>query len=106
MLGRTLIQTPNDELKNSAASGYMRFTNPVSYWVYVLFDSRSSSIPNWLSSWELRSADKITTSLSTQPYLKLYRKMFNAGACVDLGGNYGPGASNETRSNYMVVYGK
>ncbi len=105
MIGRTLIQTPNDERSDAADSGYMRFTNPADWWVYVLFDSRVSSIPNWLKSWELRG-EKITTSLSSQPYLKVYRKQFAAGQCVDLGGNYGPGASGENRSNYAVVYGK
>ena len=105
MLGRMLIRPPNDDRFNEAASGYIRFTNTVDWWVYVLFDSRSSSIPTWLNGWELRS-EKITTSLATQPYLKMYRKMFDAGQCVDLGGNYGPGSSTETRSNYAVVYGK
>jgi len=105
MIGRTLIQTVNDERSNTSSSGYVRFTNPVDWWVYVLFDSRSSSIPNWLTGWELRS-EKITTSLGSQPYLKVYRKQFAAGNCVDLGGNYGPNSSIETRSNYVVVYGK
>ena len=107
MLGRMLIQSPNIKYEsyNWFASGYIRFTNPVSWWVYVLFDSRSASIPTWLNGWELRS-ERITTSLATQPYLKMYRKMFDAGQCVDLGGNYGPGSSTETRSNYVVVYGK
>ncbi|BBO77631.1 hypothetical protein DSCW_50480 [Desulfosarcina widdelii] len=105
MLGRTIIQTPNDERYNNSASDYIRFTTPVSYWVYVVYDSRSSSAPNWLSDWEFRSDYKITTSLSSQPYMKLYRKMFNAGECVSLGGNYGSGSSSETRSNYIVVYG-
>ena len=105
MIGRTLIRTPNDELSNTSSSGYVRFTNPVAWWVYVLFDSRSSTIPNWLKGWELRT-DKITTSLSSQPYLKVYRKQFSAGQCVDLGGNYGSGSSIETRSNYVVLYGK
>jgi hypothetical protein len=106
MIGRTLIQTPNDERYNSASSGYINFINTVDWWVYVLFDSRSASIPNWLEGWELRSDYRIYTSLSTQPYLKVYRKLFDAGEIVDLGGNYGPGASDETRSNYVVVYGK
>jgi hypothetical protein len=106
MLGRTLIRTSNDERLDTAASGYLTFTNPSNSWVYVLFDSRSKSIPNWLSGWELRSDIKITTSLSSQPYLKVYRKQFTAGQCVDLGGNYGPGSSTESRSNYVVVYGQ
>ena len=105
MIGRTLIQAPNDERFDASDSGYLRFTNPVDWWVYVLFDSRASSIPDWLKGWELRE-EKITTSLSSQPYLKVYRKQFAAGQCVDLGGNYGPGSSGETRSNFVVVYGK
>ena len=106
MRGRSTIQTPNNDRNNSSSSGYLSFTNPDEWWVYVLFDSRTSSIPNWLNSWELRSDIRIETSLSSQPYLKVYRKMFNAGQCVNLGGNYGPGASREVRSNYIVVYGK
>ncbi len=107
MVGRTLIQTPNDERNNNSGSGYIRFTAPVSYWVYVLFDSRSASIPNWLSGWERYTKyPDIQTSLATQPGLKMYRKLFDAGQCVDLGGNYGPGSSSETRSNYVVVYGQ
>ena len=106
MIGRTLIQTSNDERRNSSASGYVRFTNTVDWWVYVLFDSRCKTVPNWLKGWELRSSYRIRTSLATQPYLKVYRKMFDADEVVNLGGNYGPGSSREYRSNYVVVYGK
>ena len=107
MVGRTLIQTPNDDRNNRSSSGYLTFTMPVSWWVYVLFDSRSASVPDWLNSWERYTKyDDIETSLSSQPSLKMYRKMFDAGDCVNLGGNYGPGSSSEYRSNYVVVYGK
>ena len=106
MLGGTLIQTPNFERNKLAASGYVRFTNPVSFEVYVLSDCRSFSIPSWLIRWELRWKYKITTSLSPQPHMKVYQKTFNAGECINLGSNYGPGTSKETRSNYVVVYGK
>ena len=106
MIGRTLVRTLNDEREDTSSSGYVRFTNPVDWWVYVLFDSRSSAVPNWLNGWQLRSDIKINTSLGTQPHLKTYRKQFKAGDCVSLGGNYGPGSSGEYRSNYVVVYGK
>jgi hypothetical protein len=107
MVGRKMIQTPNDERNNKSSSGYLRFTNPVNWWVYVLFDSRSSSIPDWLNGWERYTKyPNVQTSLGSQPSLKMYRKMFDAGECVDLGGNYGPGSSSEARSNYVVVYGK
>jgi len=106
MTGRTLIRTGNDDRFDSSASGYLTFTTPVDWWVYVLFDSRAADMPSWLNDWELRSDIRITTSLGTQPYLKVYRKQFTAGQCVDLGGNYGPGSSAENRSNYVVVYGQ
>jgi hypothetical protein len=106
MVGRTLIQTPNNERFNNAAGGYLRFTTPVSWWVYVLFDSRASSKPDWLNGWEHRSQYQIYTSLQSQPYLEVWRKFFNVDQCVDLGGNFGPGSSNENRSNFVVVYGK
>jgi hypothetical protein len=106
MVDRTLIQTPNDERFNNAASGYLRFTTPVSWWVYVLFDSRASSKPDWLNGWEHRSQYKIYTSLKPQPYLEVWRKYFCAGQCVNLGGNFGPGSSDENRSNFVVVYDK
>jgi hypothetical protein len=107
MVGRMLIQTPNDQKKNSSGSGYIRFENPVNWWVYVLFDRRSTNVPNWLNGWQrYTNYPDIETSLATQPGLKMYRKMFDAGQCVDLGGNYGPGSSDEYRSNYTVVYGK
>jgi hypothetical protein len=101
--GRDFIRTVNDERSDTSTSGDVRFTNPDAGWVYVLFDSRSLSMPNWLNGWELRT-ERITTSLDAQAYLKVYRKQFGAGQCVDLGGNYGPGSSIETRSNYVVVY--
>ena len=108
MVGRSLIKTPNDERLNNASSGYMRFSNPVDWWVYVLFDSRAANLPDWLDrgGWEKRSTYKITTSLSSQPYLQVWRKRFSAGACVDLGGNYGSGSTTENRSNFTVIYGK
>jgi hypothetical protein len=109
MLGRTLIQTPNDEKKNSSSSGYLKFTAPVSHYVYVLFDSRCGTVPNWLrsSGWSRYTKyENIKTSLDTQPSLKMYRKYFDSGDCVNLGGNHGPGSSSEYRSNYAVVYGK
>jgi hypothetical protein len=108
MVGRSLIKTSNDERLNNASSGYMRFSNPVDWHVYVLFDSRAANLPDWIDKggWEKKSEYKITTSLSSQPYLQVWRKRFSAGACVDLGGNYGTGSSTENRSNFAVIYGK
>jgi hypothetical protein len=108
MVGRSLIKTPNDERLNNASSGYMGFSNPVDWYVYVLFDSRAANLPDWIDKggWEKKSEYKITTSLSSQPYLQVWRKRFSAGVCVDLGGNYGTGSSTENRSNFAVIYGK
>jgi hypothetical protein len=51
------------------------------------------------------TGDTIKTSLSSQGYLKVYKKSYTAGTCVDLGGNKAPGSSSEDRSNYIVFYG-
>ena len=108
MVGRNLIETPNDDRLNNSASGYLRFSNPIDWYVYVLFDSRAANLPDWLDrdGWTEKSSYKITTSLNSQAYLQAWSKRFPAGACVDLGGNYGPGSSTENRSNFIVVYGK
>jgi hypothetical protein len=102
--GLTLIRTPNNERNVEIPNGYIRIRIQRWRMVYVLFDSRSASIPNWLSGWQLRTDDQILTSLATQPHFNIYEKLFAPGDCVDLGGNYAPGASNEVRSNFIVVY--
>ena len=102
-LGLDMIKTPNDERERTDPSGYVTFGMPAGGTVYVAIDGRASSVPDWLNGFSY-TGNRIFTSLSTQPYLEVYSKTYTIGECVDLGGNFGPGSSSETRSNYIVFY--
>jgi hypothetical protein len=104
-LGFDMIKTPNDDRTLTAAEGYLIFEMPSGGMVYVAFDSRAASLPDWMDGFS-DTGDRIYTSLSTQPYLEVYGKAYTEGECVDLGANKAPGSSSETRSNYIVLYGK
>jgi hypothetical protein len=84
-------------------SGYFKFEKPHNVTVYVAFDRRATSLPTWMSGFT-DTGDTIKTSLSSQGYLKVYRRAYVAGECVDLGGNHAPGSSTGDRSNYIVFY--
>ena len=102
-LNSEAIFTPNDERNNTAASGYLTFAMPEDGVVYVAYDSRANSLPNWLRGFS-NTGKRIYTSLSTQPYLKVYQKSYAAGATVNLGANKATGFSGGTVSNYLVFY--
>jgi hypothetical protein len=103
-IGMDTILTPNDDLTRTAASDYLTFEMPYDGTVYVAYDSRATSLPNWLSGFS-DTGDRIYTSLSTQPYLKIYKRSYFTGDCINLGANKAPGFSGGTVSNYMVLYG-
>ena len=102
-LNSEAILTPNDERNNTVASGYLTFAMPEEGVVYVAYDSRATSLPNWLRGFS-NTGKRIYTSLSTQPYLKVYQKSYAAGATVNLGANKATGFSGGTVSNYLVFY--
>jgi hypothetical protein len=103
-IGMDTILTPNDDLSNTAASDYLTFEMPYDGTVYVAYDSRATSLPNWLRGFT-DTGDRVYTSLSTQPYLKVYKRSYSSGDCINLGANKAPGFSGGTVSNYMVFYG-
>ncbi len=102
--GMETITTPNDDRNRTDASNYLKFEMPLDGTVYVAFDSRATSLPNWLRSFTYTGYN-INTSLSSQPYLKVYGKPFSAGDCVNLGANKAAGFAGDTISNYIVFYG-
>ena len=59
-------------------SGYLTFEMPMDGNVYVAFDSRASSLPNWMNGFGY-TRDNVKTSLVSQPFLKIYSKAFSAG---------------------------
>ena len=71
--GMDAILTPNDDRNLTDAYDYLTFKMPYDGTVYVAFDSRANSLPDWMNGFS-DTGDVIKTSLSTQPFLKIYRK--------------------------------
>ncbi|MCP5004672.1 MAG: hypothetical protein GY941_12150, partial [Planctomycetes bacterium] len=103
-IGLDMIKTPNDDRNLTAASDYLTFELLSNTTVYVAYDRRATSLPNWMSGFT-DTGDTINTSLSSQQYLKVYSKNFLSGECVDLGANKAAVFSGGTVSSYVVFYG-
>ncbi|MCP5007514.1 MAG: hypothetical protein GY941_26795, partial [Planctomycetes bacterium] len=103
-IGLDMIKTPNDDRNLTAASDYLTFELLSNTTVYVAYDRRATSLPNWMSGFA-DTGDTIDTSLSSQQYLKVYSKDFLSGDCVNLGANKAAGISGGTVSSYVVFYG-
>ena len=101
--GLSAILTFNDDRNNTRTSGYLTFEMPDDGMVYLAYDSRAKSLPDWMSGFSA-TGERIYTSLSTQPYLVVFQKWYAAGATVNLGGNKATGFSGGTVSNYLVFY--
>jgi hypothetical protein len=101
-IGMDMIKTPNDERSRTCGSGYITFTMPSDGTVYIAYDRRATSLPNWASGFS-DTLDDIDTSLSKQGWLDVYSRDYTAGSCVDLGCNKGPGYGG-SGSNYLVFY--
>ena len=98
LAGQAFIQSANDD-KASTASDFLCFELNVAADLYVAYDPRASSLPNWLSDWELVTEQlEVTDPLGAY---NLYRKRYAAGP-VCLGGNLAPGAQGAL-SNYLVI---
>ena len=103
-IGLDAIITPDDDRNLIASSDYLTFEMPFDSNVYVAYDRRASSLPNWMNGFEI-TGDQIYTSLGGQAYLEVYGTEFSAGDCVNFGANKAPGFSGGTVSNFMVFYG-
>ena len=101
--GMNFIRTANDDKRaDETDANFLCFTLTARSTVYVLYDSRASSLPAWLAS---TFADKhaqaaIHTDTNMADGFEIYYAEFDAGQ-VCLGGNGNTGAG----SNYIVVVG-
>jgi hypothetical protein len=102
--GMDTIITPNDDRNLTTASDYLTFEMPYDGTVYVAFDSRAISEPNWMNGF-IDTGDILLTSLSSQPSLKIFSQMYDKEDCVNFGANKAPGFVGGTVSNYIVFYG-
>ncbi|MFQ5559496.1 MAG: DUF5060 domain-containing protein [Nitrospinota bacterium] len=94
--GLTWIKTANND-KSQTSETFLSFTLSEAAFVYVLFDSRATSLPNWLSSFVNTGTSVQTSSLVHD----VYKKQFSPGAVV-LGGNSAAGSVG-ANSNYVVM---
>ena len=98
------IIMPNDDQNLTTPIVYLNFTMPYDGMVYVAYDSRSISQPDWMNGF-VDTGDRIHTSLTSQPSLKIYSKIYNQGDCVNFGANKATGFTGGTVSNYIVFFG-
>ena len=96
LVGTTYIQTANNDKKGSQEE-FLSFSVNQDVTVYVAYDERVTSLPDWLASWANTGETLDTTDVS----LHLYAKDFQAGTVI-LGGNLAAGAAG-AKSNYSVV---
>ena len=97
--GLTWIKTANDN-KGATASSFLSFDINVDAWVYVAYDHRGTSLPEWLRSFTPLGQGIGVSDGGASP-LRLYGKQFSAGR-VTLGGNQAQGAFGAS-SNYVVL---
>jgi len=102
-VGMDAIFMPNADRDLTDASNYLTFTMPYSGTVYVAFDSRAASLPDWMTGFSI-TGDRLLTSLSTQPELTIYSKYYYAGDCITFGGPKALGFSGNISSSYVVLY--
>jgi len=101
--GALWIKTANDD-KNRGDSTFLAFTVSRNARIFVGYDRRASSLPNWLRSsngWTYITSDLRVTD-NSMGYFKVYYKDFSAGSRVELGGNRASGASG-ANSMYTVL---
>lgn len=96
--GQEFIRTANDD-KDVTADDFLTFTLTRDAIVYVLYDMRSITLPEWLAdnSWEMTNSFVVTDDIIR----RVYQKAFQAGE-ITLGGNAQP-PMTDPLSNYNVV---
>ncbi len=73
--------------------------------VYVAFDSRATSLPNWMAGF-VDTGNSLLTDRSNQPAFKIYGKAFFEGDCINFGGNKAPDFDGGIVGNYIVFLGE
>ncbi len=96
LAGLAFIKTANDD-KLRTEENFLSFSVNQGVTVFVAYDSRAVSLPNWLSGW----TDANETLGTTDVGLNLYSRDFAAGP-VTLGANSAAGSSG-AGSNYSVI---
>jgi len=95
--GAKLIQTANND-KEFKDEHYFEFTVGNENQVFIAYDNRATSLPNWMKDWKDTGIDVFITKHPKG--FSLYSKSFHAGK-IKLGGNNAKGAKG-AQSNYFA----
>jgi len=95
----TMIKTPNND-KDKTNEKYLTLHLTTDAMVYIAYDSRAISFPEWLQSKFIHTKMELGVSDPVEK-LTIWKGLFEAGEVV-LGGNNAKGAS-EVRSMYLVL---
>ena len=98
--GEEWIMTKNNDKANSSES-FLQFSISRASTVYVAYDSRATSLPNWLSGNFSPTYMSIKVEDYSMLYFDVYVRNFPAGT-ITLGGNLASGADG-AHSNYIVI---
>jgi hypothetical protein len=99
--GKHIILTPVDDRAVTAAE-FISFTAPSDMTLYVGFDARTTSLPDWMNGWTNAGAT-VNTSEPTLSFT-MYSKTYTGGSSVLLGGPRATGyQSSGNPGNYIVI---
>ena len=102
--GAEWIRTANDD-KNNTSSSYLRFRLTRTSRVWIAYDPRALSVPNWLSALGFTLTSETVTVSDGGLHFRLYVAELAPGSYT-LGGNKAPGASFPAgvgSANYLVI---
>ena len=95
------IKTANDD-KSDSSDDFISFQLPDSATVYIAYDHRATSHPDWLDTLFVTTGYSIEVSDTAATPLNVWQKEFGPGTYV-LGGNLAADADGAT-SNYLVIF--
>src|SRR5579862_1990449 len=100
--GLIILRQAEDD-KNVTATTHIKITVPPSTYVYIAYDSRATTLPDWLSTGWTRYLTFTETFVGQSGVtMSYYQSNTNLGGQIILGGNMAPGASGALR-NYIVI---
>lgn len=96
----TWIRTANED-SGATDPAFLEFDLTAPAEVFIAYDRRATTLPDWLASFEPRPDLQIATTDDEAGPLKVFAKSFPAGR-ITLGGNLAVGAAG-AGSNYLVL---
>ncbi len=99
LMGLLWLQLPNDQKSNTSDTLCTVRLNGNGT-VYIAYDSRAASLPNWIADQYTATGDQIGISDEAE-YLDLYKRKVTSGELI-LGGNLAEGA-NGSECQYVVL---